>query len=88
MDADYAIELGRDAVLLTLLIGTPVMAMAIVIGLSVSIFQAVTQLQDQTLSFVPKIVGMLVTLLYILPWLLSQMVEYSIDLFHDIPLHL
>lgn len=85
MIVDDVIELGRGAVMLTLLLGAPVMIVAVVVGLVVSILQAVTQLQDQTLSFVPKIVAMLLTLLYVLPWLLQQMVDYSSTLIQDIP---
>lgn len=85
MDIDLAAELGRDAVMLTLLLGAPVMLIAVCVGLTISILQAVTQLQDQTLSFVPKILAMLVTLLYVLPWIMGLMVEYSTELFHGIP---
>ena len=85
MDVDQAIELSRAAVMLTLLIGAPVMIAAIVVGLLISIFQAVTQLQDQTLSFVPKIVAMLLTMLYVLPWAMSRMIEFATNLIRDIP---
>lgn len=85
MSIDQAIELARGAILLTLLVGAPVMLMAVFVGLVISILQAVTQLQEQTLSFVPKIVAMLLTLLYILPWVLEQMIVYSTELIGDIP---
>lgn len=88
MTVDQAIELSRNAVLLTLLMAAPVMIVAVVVGLAVSILQAVTQLQDQTLSFVPKIIAMLATLLYLLPWLLGRMTGYAGELFQDIPLRL
>ena len=61
------------------------MLTAIVVGLLVSMFQAVTQLQDQTLSFVPKIVAMMLVMLYTLPWVISEIVEYSQDLFQHVP---
>lgn len=85
MTVDQSVELGRAAVMMTLLIGAPVMLAAIIVGLTVSIFQAITQIQDQTLSLVPKIVAMMLTLLYLLPWTLQQMMEYSTELFRDIP---
>lgn len=85
MTVEQAIELSRAAVMLTLTISAPVMLVAVAIGLLISILQAVTQLQDQTLSFVPKIVAMLLTLLLVLPWMLSRMIEYSTALIHDIP---
>lgn len=85
MDVEQAVELARDAVMLTLLLSVPIMGVAMLAGLLISIGQAVTQIQDQTLSFVPKIVLMLVTALLILPWSIAQIVEYSTNLYLEIP---
>lgn len=85
MTPDSAVELAREAIILTLLVGAPVMLAAVVVGLAISILQAVTQVQDQTLSFVPKIVVMFLVLLYTLPWALTRMVEYSTELFQNMP---
>ena len=85
MDADQAVELCRQALILTMLISAPVLVVAVVVGLLISLLQAVTQLQDQTISFVPKIIAMMVAMLYVLPWAVSRMVEYSQTLIHDIP---
>ncbi len=85
MDVDQAIELARNAVMVTLLLSVPIMAVATLSGLVISIAQAVTQIQDQTLSFVPKIILMLITALLLLPWSISVIVEYSEDLYNDIP---
>ncbi len=85
MNIDQAVELSRSAVMLTLIIGAPVMLVAVVVGLLISILQAVTQLQDQTLSFVPKILAMMLATLYVLPWIMNQMAEYSTNLIQNIP---
>lgn len=85
MSVDLSIELARQAVILTLVLSMPVMAVAVVVGLIISILQAVTQLQDQTLSFVPKVIAMFLTSLYILPWAVQQAMDYSITLFTEIP---
>jgi flagellar biosynthetic protein FliQ len=85
MTVDQAAELGRAALMMTILLGAPVLLSAIVVGLVISILQAVTQIQDQTISFVPKIVAMLVTLLIVLPWAMTRMIEYSTNLIQDIP---
>ena len=85
MDVDQAVELARVAVMVTLLLSVPIMAVATLSGLLISIAQAVTQIQDQTLSFVPKIILMLITALLLLPWSISVTVEYSEDLYNDIP---
>jgi flagellar biosynthesis protein FliQ len=68
-----------------LLLSVPVLGVAILVGLVTSIAQAVTQVQDQSLSLIPKIVVMLITLLYIMPWGMSQMVEYSTSLYDEMP---
>ena len=85
MDADQAVELCRQALILTMLIVGPVLVVAVAVGLLISILQAVTQLQDQTISFVPKIIAMMVAMLYVLPWAVGRMVEYSQTLIRDIP---
>jgi len=85
MDIDQAVELARGAVILTLLLSVPILAVATMAGLLISIMQAVTQIQDQTLSFVPKIIVMLITMLLLLPWSISRIVEYSENLYNDIP---
>jgi len=61
------------------------MLMAIVVGLVISILQAVTQLQDQTLSFVPKIIAMALAGLVLLPWMMHRMVEFATEIFNNIP---
>ncbi len=72
-------------VTLTLMLGAPIMLMAIIVGLAISVLQAVTQLQDQTLSFVPKIIAMALAGLALFPWMLHRMVEYASEIFNNIP---
>ncbi|MFB3105077.1 MAG: flagellar biosynthesis protein FliQ [Pseudomonadales bacterium] len=85
MTVDQVVELGRAAISLTLIIGAPMMLVAIGVGLTTSLLQAVTQVQDQTLTFVPKIIAMLLTVLYVMPWIIARMVEYATTLVRDIP---
>lgn len=85
MTVDTAVELCRNAIMLTLAVSLPVMLSAMVVGLIISIGQAVTQLQEQTLSFVPKLVTMVLVLLYTLPWALTLLVEYATHLYRGIP---
>ena len=85
MSTETVTDLCRDALMQVLMLSLPVLSVAILIGLITSIFQAVTQVQDQSLSLIPKIVLMLVTLLYIMPWGMSQMVDYSTDLYKEMP---
>jgi flagellar biosynthetic protein FliQ len=85
MDPQQAIDLGREALWMTLLIGAPVLLAGLVVGLLVGLLQALTQIQEQSVAFVPKIVAMLVALSLCLPWLVSQMLQYSIELISGIP---
>jgi len=85
MTLDQVTEICRSAVLLALMISAPVLTVAVLVGLGISIIQAVTQIQDQTVSIIPKIVIMMLTLVYVAPWILTQMVEYSTRVFTEIP---
>jgi len=85
MNAEQAIEMTRSAVGLAMLMGAPIMLIAVVVGLVISIMQAVTQLQDQTLSFVPKIIAMALAALFFFPWVLHQMVDYAAAIFTNVP---
>jgi flagellar biosynthesis protein FliQ len=85
MNPQDAIDLVRQAVTTALVIGAPVLAAGLVVGLVVGLLQAVTQIQEQTVAFVPKLVAMVLVLSLTLPWLIQQMVEYSHDLITNIP---
>lgn len=88
MTPDLAIEQCQRAVLVALLLGAPALGAALIMGLLISIGQAVTQLQDQTLSFVPKVVAMLGVLLFTLPWTMHLLAEYAIEVFRNVPQNL
>jgi flagellar biosynthetic protein FliQ len=77
--------IGRGAFELTLLLAGPVLLAALVAGLLVSVFQAVTQIQEITLTFVPKIVATVVALLVFGPWMLTRLVDYTTVLFRSLP---
>ena len=79
------IDLGREAIMTALLIGSPVLLVGTAIGLLIGLLQALTQIQDQTVSFVPKIIAMVLALAICLPWLMRRMVEYSTTLIENIP---
>jgi flagellar biosynthetic protein FliQ len=81
MDVGQALDLSREALLMTLVIAGPVLGVGIVIGLLISIIQTVTQIQDQTLSIVPKIVAMVAAAVFFVPWLAQRLLNYSQDMF-------
>lgn len=80
-----AVDLGREAIMLALLIGAPVLLVGMFVGLLIGLLQALTQVQDQTIAFVPKILAMLVALSFCLPWIVGRMMEYCTELFTNVP---
>ena len=85
MTAGLAIDLLRKAVLLSLLVASPMLIAALAIGVVVSLVQAVTQIQEQTLTFVPKLVGLGLVFVLALPWVLSQLMGYLMGVLNSLP---
>ncbi len=77
MDLTAALDLGREALLAVLIISGPVLAAGLLVGLVISVLQTVTQLHDQTLSIVPKIVAMVAAAMFFIPWLAHRVIEYT-----------
>ena len=85
MDQDTVTHLITNGMALTLKISMPLLLVGLVVGLLVSIFQAVTQIQEQTLAFIPKIVAIAAVLVILGPWMLGQVLSYTNDLYQSIP---
>ena len=85
MSPEYVIRLGQETLTLVLTVGGPILAVALVVGLTVSIFQAVTQVHEMTLTFIPKILAVGATVILILPWMLQKMVDFTTRLLTSIP---
>jgi len=85
MTPSEAITLTQNAVTMTMIIAAPVLLVAMVVGLIISLFQAVTQIQEMTLTFVPKIAAVMLTILFISSWMISKLVDYTHDLIVSIP---
>ena len=85
MTPSEAITLIQNAVTLTLLLSAPVLLVAMVVGLLISLFQAVTQIQEMTLTFVPKIVAVFATLLFLSSWMINKLVDYTHELIVNLP---
>ncbi len=84
MTPDFVISLAERAVFTTLLIAAPLLIIALAVGLLVSVFQATTQIQEQTLAFIPKIIAVLVSLIFFGPWMLSQILNFTYDMFSNL----
>jgi len=81
MGLDHAVELTRHALVLALLIAAPVLVIGLFVGFVASLLQAVTQLQEQTLSLIPKIIAMVVCTVLLLPWMGQHLLEYARQIF-------
>ena len=85
MNQDTVVSLASQAMSLALKVAGPMLLVALVVGLLVSIFQAVTQIQEQSLSLIPKIVAVAVVIVVLGPWMLGQLVSYTSSLYGAIP---
>lgn len=84
MSSEFVLTLAEKGIYTVLLVTGPLLILALAVGLLVSIFQATTQIQEQTLAFIPKIVAVLVGLIFFGPWMLTTMVEFTADLFQNL----
>jgi flagellar biosynthetic protein FliQ len=85
MTPQMVVAIGREALMLTVMISGPLLLFALVIGLIISIFQAVTQIQEMTLTFVPKILAVALALLIFLPWMINMATDFTRHMFELIP---
>jgi flagellar biosynthetic protein FliQ len=87
MTPELVAELGRQAVETTLLVSAPMLGLSLAIGLLVSIFQAMTQINEATLTFVPKILGIFLASLLFFPWMLGVLINFTTSVLTNIPLY-
>lgn len=85
MRLEQALDMAREAFLLALTVSAPILGIGLVVGVLISLFQAVTQLQEQTMTFVPKIVAMVLSAAFFVPWIANRMLEYARSMFGDSP---
>ena len=87
MTPEMVTEIGRQAIETTLLVSAPMLGLSLVVGLLVSIFQAMTQINEATLSFVPKVVAVFGAVLMFLPWMMGILIAFMTQLITSIPLY-
>ncbi|MEA0554460.1 flagellar biosynthesis protein FliQ [Lysinibacillus irui] len=84
MTGELVISIAERAIMIILLTSGPLLLVALVTGLAVSVFQATTSIQEQTLAFVPKIIAVFVAIVFFGPWMLSQVISYARDIFENL----
>ena len=85
MDLDQAVLLVRTTLLLALLVSAPMLVVGLAVGIFVSLLQAVTQIQEQTLTFIPKIAAMAASAIFFMPWMSHRLMEYATAIFSNLP---
>lgn len=85
MSSEMVLSIADQSVMAILMVGGPLLVISLVVGLIVSIFQAATQIQEQTLAFIPKIVAVLFGLILFGPWMLSKMLTFTESIFANLP---
>jgi len=85
MSQDYAVQVLYQGILILLMISMPTVGVGLLVGFIISLFQAVTQIQEQTLTFVPKVIAVFLVLAFTSPWIFSMMVDYTTTLWSAIP---
>ena len=88
MSPNEAIDLVRDAILMSLIVGAPLLVIGMLVGLTIGLLQALTQIQDQTVSTVPKLVAMTIAIIISLPWLTDRMLDYTRNVLREMPPHI
>lgn len=86
MTDSMVLQIVRDALVMVMVITVPILGAGMLVGLIISIFQATTQIQEQSLSFVPKLIAVLLALVILAPWIINVLVGYTNELFAKIPL--
>ena len=88
MTTEFVVGITKEALQMTVMLAAPVLGVGLVLGLLVSLFQAVTQLQEMTLTFIPKFLGVSLALVILAPWILELLVSYTTTLIENIPLYI
>lgn len=88
MTPEFVVNFAQEAIKVTLLVSMPMLALGLIVGVVISIFQAVTQIQEMTLTFVPKILIVMVALLYFSSWMLEQLMQFTMTTINQIPYYI
>ena len=85
MNESFVMTIGRDTMMMVFMLSAPMLGVSLLIGLIISLFQAVTQINEMTLTFVPKLIGLVLVLLAFGPWMLEQVVGFTARMFELLP---
>ena len=85
---EFVIAFAQKAIILTISLAMPMLGLGLIAGLTISVFQAVTQIQEMTLTFVPKIIAVFLGLLFAAPWMLEKLISFTSNILENIPMYI
>lgn len=88
MTPEFVIDFARRALEVTIMVSAPMLGVGLIIGVAVSIFQAVTSIQEMTLTFIPKILGVMLAVIIFFPWMLQIMLSFTANIINNLPLYI
>ncbi|WP_321494516.1 flagellar biosynthesis protein FliQ [uncultured Desulfobacter sp.] len=88
MTPEFVVEFAKQAITLTILLSMPMLGLGLIAGLTISVFQAVTQIQEMTLTFVPKILAVFLGLLFAAPWMMEKLISFTTNIIINIPMYI
>ena len=88
MTTEFFVNFAQEAIKVTLMVSMPMLVLGLIVGVAISIFQAVTQIQEMTLTFVPKILVVLLALLYFSGWMLEHLMQFTVNTINQIPYYI
>ncbi|MCP4049982.1 MAG: flagellar biosynthesis protein FliQ, partial [bacterium] len=88
MTPEFIVSFAKEGIVLTLLISAPMLLLGLIVGLIISIFQAVTSIQEMTLTFIPKILAVFLGLLFFAPWMLEKIMSFTTNVINNIPMYI
>lgn len=87
MTPDFIVSIGKETIWMVLLVGAPMLVLGSIVGILIAIFQAATQIHEMTLTFVPKIVAVMVALMLFLPWIMRMLIDFTVRIYTNIPFY-
>lgn len=85
MSQQFIIHLGREVFLTAVMVASPMLIAGLIVGVSISVVQTATSIQEQTLTFIPKIIAVVVSLILFMPWMMNTLLDFSVELINNIP---
>ena len=85
MTQQFIIHLGREVFLTAVMVASPMLIAGLIVGVTISVIQTATSIQEQTLTFIPKIIAVVVSLILFLPWMMQTLLDFSVELLNNIP---